>query len=167
MTSKPANAGKTEKSDVDLPAMKSIVGYKLRRAQLAVFQDFISSFRKTKLRPAEFSVLNIIAQTPGLKQSEIAEQLGIKRANFVALMDKLEKRGLAERRKSDSDKRSHSLHLTAEGERFVKKMIQTWNDHEARIVEKLGGPAERDVFIALLDRIIELDQGDGSAEPKR
>ncbi len=141
----------------DMPAMRSIIGYKLRRAQLSVFQDFLASFRKTRLRPAEFSVLNLIAQTPGQKQTEIAEQLGIKRANFVALMDRLEKRGLAERRKAPTDKRSHSLHLTPEGERFVKKMIETWNQHEARMIERLGGPEARDAFIALLDRLIEAD----------
>jgi len=136
-----------------VPSMESIVGYKLRRAQLAVFQDFIQSFAKLKLRPAEFSVLALIARTPGLKQSAVAEALGIKRANFVALMDSLEARGLADRRKGDVDKRSHSLHLTAEGARFVRKMMTVWNEHEGRQIEKLGGPEERDRLIALLDRL--------------
>ena len=90
----------------ELPEMESIIGYKLRRSQLYVFHDFIQSFAKLKLRPAEFSVLALIARTPGLKQSEVAEALGIKRANFVALMDGLEARGLASRRKGDIDKRS-------------------------------------------------------------
>jgi DNA-binding MarR family transcriptional regulator len=137
-----------------VPEMTSIVGYKLRRAQLAVFQDFIESFQRMHLRPAEFSVLALIARTPGQKQTEIAEQLGIKRANFVALMDGLERRGLAERRKAEGDKRSHSLHLTAEGTRFVEKMVAVWSAHEQRLVEKLGGAAERDRLIALLDRIL-------------
>lgn len=146
-TNAPANA--------DIPQMGSIIGYKLRRAQLMVFQDFIQSFARMQLRPAEFSVLALIGRTPGQKQTEIAEQLGIKRANFVALMDGLERRGLAERRKATGDKRSHSLHLTAEGERFVGKMVSVWAAHEGRLVEKLGGPAERDRLIALLDRMLE------------
>jgi DNA-binding MarR family transcriptional regulator len=137
----------------ELPEMASIIGYMLRRAQLTVFQDFIESFAKLKLRPAEFSVLNLIAQTPGQKQTEVAEKLGIKRANFVALMDGLERRGFAERRKSPEDKRSHSLHLTPEGERFVEKMFAIWSAHERRIVERLGGEAERDRLLELLDRI--------------
>jgi DNA-binding MarR family transcriptional regulator len=141
--------------DIDVPAMGNIVGYKLRRAQLHVFQDFLETFTALKLRPAEFSVLAIMAQTPGLKQSDIAEMLGIKRANFVALMDGIERRGLAERRKADTDRRSHSLHLTAEGERFVAEMAKTWEAHESRMIAKLGGPAERDRLIQLLDRILE------------
>jgi DNA-binding MarR family transcriptional regulator len=138
----------------DVPEMGSIIGYKLRRAQLAVFQDFIESFQRMQLRPAEFSVLALIARMPGRKQTEISEQLGIKRANFVALMDGLERRGLAERRKAQGDKRSHSLHLTQEGRRFVEKMVDVWSAHEQRLVDKLGGTAERDRLIALLDCIV-------------
>jgi DNA-binding MarR family transcriptional regulator len=140
-----------------IPALEAIVGYRLRRAQLYVFQDFIDSFARMKLRPAEFSVLSVMARRPGLKQTEIAEELGIKRANFVALMDGLEARGLAERRKADTDKRSHSLHLTPDGVKFVRKMMEVWNEHEKRLVDKLGGAEERDRLIQLLDRIVAPD----------
>lgn len=139
--------------------MDMIIGYKLRRAQLCVFQDFLRTFTRMKLRPAEFSVLALIAETPGQKQTEIAEHLGIKRANFVALMDGLERRGLAERRKADTDRRSHSLHLTPQGARFVRKMTVVWQAHEKRLVERLGGPAEKDRLIALLDRLVDQPPG--------
>lgn len=151
---KPATASA---GGVTLPEMDSIIGYKLRRAQLMVFQDFLQSFAKLDLRPAEFSVLAMIARTPGLKQSEIAAALGIKRANFVALMDGLEGRGLADRRKGDIDRRSHSLHLTPDGVRFVRKMMAVWNTHENRMIERLGGTEERDRLIALLDRLLAPD----------
>ena len=145
---------------VEVPPMATIIGYKLRRAQLYVFQDFIETFSRMKLRPAEFSVLAIIAETPGLKQSEIAEMLGVKRANFVALMDSLEKRGLAERRKAQTDRRSHSVHLTEDGARFVRKMTAIWAEHEDRLIERLGGSAERDRLIELLDRLLGSPAGD-------
>jgi len=145
--------------ELQLPEMGEIIGYKLRRAQLLVFQDFIEAFAKLKLRPAEFSVLALIARTPGQKQTEIAEQLGIKRANFVALMDGLEKRGLAERRKAPADKRSHSLHLTPEGRRFVDKMAAVWRAHEDRMIARLGGPEERATLLRLLDQLLAPETG--------
>lgn len=150
----PKTSRKQAESRAPLPSMATIIGYKLRRAQLVVFQDFIATFSRLKLRPAEFSVLALIADRPGQKQSDVAGQLGIKRANFVALMDSLERRGLAERRKGGPDRRSHSLHLTAEGERFVGQMADIWRRHEDRMIEKLGGPAERDRLIELLDRLL-------------
>ncbi len=139
---------------LDLPERDAIIGYKLRRAQLVVFQDFLQTFGEMKLRPAEFSVLSMIARQPGLKQTDIAEALGIKRANFVSLMDGLEERGLADRRKGDVDRRSHSLHLTDKGQRFVREMVEVWNSHENRMIERLGGVAERDRLIELLDRLL-------------
>ncbi|WP_367718132.1 MarR family winged helix-turn-helix transcriptional regulator [Nitratireductor sp. GISD-1A_MAKvit] len=137
-----------------LPPLATAIGYKLRRAQLTVFQDFQKSFACVKLRPAEFAVLSLIASNPGQKQTEVAEQLGIKRANFVALMDCLESRGLAERRKGDIDRRSHSLHLTSKGLEFIEEVSKLWAQHEKRIIERLGGEENRDTLIALLDRLL-------------
>lgn len=45
---------KADSAVVDLPPMGMIIGYKLRRAQLCVFQDFIQTFDTLPLRPAEF-----------------------------------------------------------------------------------------------------------------
>jgi DNA-binding MarR family transcriptional regulator len=134
--------------------MDSIIGYKLRRAQLAVFQDFLDTFAAMRLRPAEFSILSLIGTRPGRKQAEIAESLGIKPANLVPLIDAMEKRGLAERRRGDSDRRTFRLYLTLEGEGFVARMHEVWQAHERRFVDRLGGEAERDRLIAMLDRIL-------------
>src|SRR5690606_10644650 len=124
-------------------------------AQLLVFQDFIESFSELRLRPAEFSVLVLISRFPGLKQTEIAERLGIKRANFVALMDGLESRGLAERRKSDRDKSSISWHLIAEEHRFVHVMLAVCKSHGQRFAARLGGTEARDTFIELSHRLLQ------------
>lgn len=139
---------------IDYSILDSAVGYQLRRAQLSVFQDFNECFATDGLRPADFSTLLIVKANPGLKQSEVAEALGIQRANFVAIADSLERRGLAERRKSETDRRVQALYLTALGERFADTMLVTWKDHEDRLIERIGGPAERDRLLELLARII-------------
>lgn len=133
--------------------MNEAIGYHLRRAQLAVFQDFAESFAAQGLRPADFSVILIIKHNPGLKQSEVAEALGIQRANFVAIIDGLEQRGLAERRKSEVDRRVQALFLTSKGEAFVEEMMGTWKTHEDRFIEKLGGVEARDELVELLTRL--------------
>jgi DNA-binding MarR family transcriptional regulator len=137
-----------------VPQLGTVIGYKLRLAQLSVFQEFLHAFARVRLRPAEFSVLVLIAERAGRKQTEIAGKLGIKRANFVALMDGLERRGLAERRRTGADRRSYSLHLTAAGTRFVRRMMSIWEKHESTLVERLGGAAEKQRLIELLDRIL-------------
>lgn len=134
-------------------ATTGIVGYRLRRAQLSVFQKFLAVFDELKLRPAEYSVLVLIADNPGRKQTEIAEVLGIKRANFVTLVHGLEERGLVERMPSIADKRANALHLTGNGEAFLRHARGVHTAMENDLVARLGGAQARDSLLALLDRL--------------
>ncbi len=135
-------------------ATTSIVGYRLRRAQLSVFQKFIAVFEELKLRPADYSVLVLIDDNPGRKQTEIAEVLGIKRANFVTLVHGLEQRGLVERIPSLEDKRANALHLTTAGQNFLRLAKSRHRALEDEIVTQLGGTEARALLLALLDRLI-------------
>jgi DNA-binding MarR family transcriptional regulator len=130
------------------------IGYRLRRAQLSVFQQFLAVFEELKLRPAEYSVLVLIDDNPGRKQTEIAEVLGIKRANFVTLVHGLEERGLVERIPSVNDKRANALHLTEEGRSFLRAAQARHAALEDDTIARLGGPAARKQLLALLDRLI-------------
>jgi len=142
-----------ESGRIDYSVLNKAVGYRLRIAQLQVFQDFAEAFTEDGLRPADFSVLLIISENPGLKQREVAEALGIQRANFVAIADNLEQRGLAERRRTLDDRRILRFYLTEQGKTFVAKMLETWHDHEEKIISRLGGEAARDQLLELLSRL--------------
>jgi len=97
-------------NEVKLSTLDDAVGYWLRRAQLAVFEDFARRFVALELTPAQFSTLIAIRDNPGRRQSDIAAALGIRRPNFVALLDELERRRLAERTPSGADRRANALH---------------------------------------------------------
>lgn len=139
--------------DLRTDATTDIVGYRLRRAQLAVFQRFHSVFEALDLRPAEYSVLVLVADNPGRKQTDIGEALGIKRANFVTLVHGLETRGLVERRVSAEDKRINALHLTAAGKRFLKRARERHDELERQVIAQLGGPDARRQLLGLLERL--------------
>ncbi len=138
---------------VELASLEARIGYLVRRVQLAIFQDFIASLAELNLRPAQYSALVAIRDNPGRKQTEIAAALAIKRANFVALMDELEGRGLADRRKAESDRRSHALYLTEAGNRVLLRADRLVQEHERRLIGQLGGEAKRDQLNALLRRL--------------
>ena len=132
-----------------------IVGYRLRRAQVQVFQEFNARFAAFDLRPAEYSALALIAANPGSKQIEVATALGIKRANFVALINMLEARDLIERRQPANDRRSHALFLTSVGASVMAKLDVAQAQFEADCVARLGGMAERDQLMELLTRLTD------------
>ncbi len=137
---------------IDIGALGDMVGYVLRRAQLTVFDDMARTVAPFGLRIVEFSVLVVLDASPGQTQSAIAAALGIQRANFVALFNTLEARGLAERRSSLADRRSYALHLTAVGAELLARARVAHLAHEARQIDRLG-PDNVATLLALLRRL--------------
>lgn len=154
----PAAPAKTRHRRFRADVVTGIVGYRLRRAQVAIFQQFAALFAEHELRPADYSALALIEANPGSKQIEIAKALGIKRANFVALINGLEARNLVERRLPANDKRSQALFLTPHGTERIQVYNAVQAEFEAQCVAKLGGPAERDQLMELLGRLLDEDE---------
>jgi len=97
----------------------------------------------------------MLRQTPGLRQSQVADALAIKRTNFVSLFDGLVARGLARRVPVDTDRRAVSLHLTPEGEDFAARMIAISAEHEGHLTARLGADG-RAQLLALLQKLLVL-----------
>ncbi len=114
------------------------LGYFLRRAQIWVFQNFNQMLRTMRVRPAQYSVLLIIEANPGRSQAAIGQTLGIERARLARLLHELERRKWINRRASGSDARSHSLHLTADGEKALARIKSLARQHEAQVAEYFG-----------------------------
>ncbi|MCE1236143.1 MAG: MarR family transcriptional regulator [Hyphomicrobiales bacterium] len=142
--------------DLDLSGLTGVVGYRLRRAQLAVFEDFNRRFQRFDLKPAQYSALLVIGDNPGRKQSEIAAALGIQRPNFVAMLDELERRGLAERTRSTTDRRSHAVVLTEHGRRLLAEARAEQAQQETDLGDLLG-PGGRDALVSLLHRLTQAE----------
>ncbi|MGG7518810.1 MarR family winged helix-turn-helix transcriptional regulator [Allorhizobium undicola] len=140
---------------VEQSLLAQSLGFRMRRAQLAIFQDLQDVLGERNIRPADFSVLTVIAGNSGMKQSDVAALLAIQRANFVAIVDGLESKGLIERRRSEVDRRVYFLHLTPEGEGFLEEILPKWREHEARFIDRIGGTEKRDQLIAMLKSISE------------
>jgi DNA-binding MarR family transcriptional regulator len=134
---------------IDYGVLGESVGFLLKRAQMAVFADFIATFAAADIRPAQFSVLVIVGRNPGLKQSQVSAALSIKRTNFVPLLDSLEDRGLVKRKMAAMDRRSHALHLTPKGAALLKELSLLWEQHERRIQDKLGGDGRAQLLTLL------------------
>jgi DNA-binding MarR family transcriptional regulator len=138
---------------IDTSSVEGIVGYRLRRAQMAVFARFMQRFAEADVKPADYSTLVLVADNPGLRPSEVAAVLGIKRANFVALANTLERRGLMVRKRALGDRRAHALQLTPAGRDLVARLRAIQDTFEAELVSELGGIAERDRLLKLLARL--------------
>ena len=147
-----APAAGASSSRLDLGPLPELIGYALRRAQLAVFQDFLQTMAALDIRPAQFSVLLLIEVNPGVSQTAISEALGIKTANLAVMLNALEARGYAKRRPGATDRRSHALHLTPQGKALLRQLHERVADHEQRQVARLG-PADKAQLLKLLAKL--------------
>lgn len=138
-----------------LTPLSGFVGYALRRAQYAIFADFFHTLRELDLRPGQFAVLVLIDQNPGASQSRVSAALGIQKANFVATIANLEKRGLVRRRKSDSDARTYLLGLTSRGRSVLQRASELQSQHEKRVIAQIGSEG-RLQLLSLLERLADL-----------
>jgi hypothetical protein len=60
------------RASIEIGVLSEHLGYFIRRLQVWVFQDFIRTLAPVDIRPAQYSVLVVIAANPGLSQSDLA-----------------------------------------------------------------------------------------------
>ncbi|WP_395458689.1 MarR family winged helix-turn-helix transcriptional regulator [Azospirillum melinis] len=73
-----------------LGPLPELVGYNLRKAQVAVFQSFQNAVAPHDITPGQFGVLIMIRENEGLSQSDLGTAVGIDRSTMVAVIDRLE-----------------------------------------------------------------------------
>ena len=108
-----------------------------------------------ELRPADASVLLVIAANPGATQSEIGRLLGIASANMAPLSARLVKRDLIVRQAVDG--RSHGLTLSDSGRRSVQKVRRVIDELEADLLARIP-ESDRNAFIRVLGVLARCDE---------
>lgn len=151
--------------DLSYGLLPGILGYHLRRTQVAIFRHFSRTVAAQEdITPGLFGMLHVIAINPGLGQSRLAEAMEVDRSAIVKVVDQLEKRNLIVREPSPNDKRSHCLRLTGEGRKALRRMEALVLRHEDEFTKELS-VEERRVLIRLLMRLsgwAEAEQSPGA-----
>ncbi len=137
---------------INMGFLDDSLGYQLRRAQLAVFNDFAENCRSIGTSAGLFSIVTIVFNNPGLTQSAIAKALGIDRSAMVAAIDKLEAKGLIERRKTENDRRSYALFVTDQGNDWYQQALTQVEQHEAGLYMDLS-EQEKQFLVGFLSKL--------------
>lgn len=142
---------------IDTDILPSLLGYNIRRAQIALWRDFARTVAAGEIRPGMFSALALARANPGIAQVELASELGIDKASMVTLIDRLEDAGWILRARSSEDRRRQSITLTAAGERTYKSLKREMLEHERKFAEVLS-EREREQLVRLLQRLHSVAQ---------
>jgi len=86
---------------LELGRLDALLGFHLRMATAALYREFAQAMEGTALTQKLFAVLELIDANPEVSQVDISATLDTDRATIMALVDRLEARGLVERQKSE------------------------------------------------------------------
>lgn len=93
--------------------LDTLLGYRLRRASMAMMTDLLAALQPLGLSAGEASFLILVGANPGCTQSEVGRTLDIKRANMTPLVARMKARGLVD--DVPIDGRSRGMTLTEAG----------------------------------------------------
>lgn len=140
-----------ETSDIQL---HQLPGHLFRRLHQLAVARFAAEMETMGLTPIQWSALITAHQRPGVDQSTLSREIYIDTSTVAGVVDRLETRGLLQRRTSPDDRRLRLLHVTEEGEALLKQatmavlLVQDW------LLEPLS-ESERTLFNSLMRRVLE------------
>lgn len=147
---------------VDFGLLGESIGPGVRLLRNLLSSRIVVAFEPYGLRSGTFSTMALISANPGCSQSDIAKHIGTDKSIVVAIVDDLEQRGLAERRRSTQDRRRNALTLTPDGEALMQELHKIGQTVEKPIRAKLSRQ-EMAQLISLtqraVDAILEDEQG--------
>lgn len=131
---------------VDLGGLDEVIGYAIRRAQVAVFQDYDELTGDLGITTIQFSVIRLAHANPGLNQTALANALGADTPRMVLIIDDLEHRGIVVRLASTVDRRSRAIFLTPEGRKLHAVLSKRVAEQNRRMVRRLHGDNKNDLL---------------------
>jgi DNA-binding MarR family transcriptional regulator len=89
------------------------------------------------MKMKEFVALSYLRHSPGITQSELSDRLMLDPNNTVLLLNGLELRDYAERRRHPEDRRKHVVEITPEGVEALDRAERAVNSLEADVLRGL------------------------------
>ena len=101
---------------------------------------------------SDFGALDYLFHKGPAPVNTIGDKIRLTSGSITAAIDRLERKGLVERRNHAQDRRTRVVHLTAAGRKVI---ACAFADHEAAMERAAGGlsPAERKRAAALLKKL--------------
>jgi len=130
-------------------------GYLFRRMQQIAVAIFMEECRAFDLTPVQYAALVAIQTHPGIDATRLSAVIAFDRSTLGSVIERIEAKGLIERKPSPDDRRIKLLYLTRSGAALLREIVPAVDRAQTRMLEPLR-PAERKTLMALLSQLVDL-----------
>lgn len=130
----------------DRDALIDDVLAELNQISFRDFQGALKRWHAGSLSLVHLNVLMLLRHNGPMTMSHLAELLDVSVASATGIIDRMEKKGVIERRRNDDDRRVVEVHVTEEG-RGVFSAMQV--ERQARMSKMLSTVSEPDLAALL------------------
>jgi DNA-binding MarR family transcriptional regulator len=123
--------------DVPEPLRESIA-FLVTRIHNRMHREFMGVLVPLRIEPRDFGTLVALCATGPVSQAELARHMGVSGASMVQIVDDLERRGLLERRRLASDRRTQVLHVLPEVPEVLAEAARLADDATGAMFEALS-----------------------------
>ena len=143
--------------------LETSLGYLLKEASSALRSAMEEVLRPLGMSVTRYSCLELLAQRPGLSNSELARGAFVTRQSMNALLQDLEREGLVTRPAEAPVGRVLPTRLTAQGRRSLEKATAAVRSVEVRMLAGLTEAEQASTFRSLRAMTRSLRDGDDGA----
>jgi len=129
-------------------------GYLVRRLHQIHVAMFSARVADGQVTPVQFGLLSILISRPGIDQATLGAELGLDPANVAEILRRLEDRNLLTRVVDPQNRRRKLCLATPDGKKFVQRYQKDMQLSQQQLLSPLN-PADRQVFMELLGRLVE------------
>lgn len=129
-------------------------GYFIRRLHQISVGVFLQELAELGLTPVQYAALQSVANQPGTDQRSLARSIALDASTTGGVLDRLEQRGVLERRTAPTDRRARQLWLTPAGEKLLAEAVPAMLQAQEQILAPLT-ERQRKEFMRLMRIVVD------------
>lgn len=132
------------------------IGYWLRCLSNFVSHHFAMRLEKHDVSVAQWVVLRLLHDRPGISQNETAALVGVDKSSLSRLLERLLVKELVSRSPWVNDQRFMQLQLTAKGKKLVPLLAAAADENDRRFFNGLSESEQRQ-FLATIRQLLRVN----------
>ena len=145
-----------KQAPITMDAVYTAPGYLFRRMQQIAVAIFVEECKAFDLTPVQYASLIAIHTHPGIDATRLSAVIAFDRSTLGNVIERLQAKGLIERKPAREDRRVRLLYLTRQGTALLRDIMPSVDKAQARMLQPLK-PADRKTLLALLTQLVDLN----------